>query len=178
MNVQGLFFDFTLSSFTKMAFSQDVGSLSLDSRPPIPFAGAFDYAQIQMAKRFNNPFWKLTERWTEAGKKMKDAAKVLDDFAYGIIKQRELEGLGNFTAERKTEAGNTDLLSLYMHAPKSIRSRAHTDETTRRALRDDNGKPMNKRALRDAVLNLIIAGVSVHLLHLVILSDERTWDTA
>jgi hypothetical protein len=32
--------------------------------------------------------------------------------------------------------------------------------TWNRALRDDNGQPMNKRALRDAVLNLIIAGVS------------------
>lgn len=114
LDEQALFFDFTLSSFTKMAFSQDVGSLTLDTRPPVPFAAAFDFAQSQMARRFNNPFWRITERWTEGGKRMKEASQILDDFAFGIIKQREAEGLGNFTAENKKEAGNTDLLSLYM----------------------------------------------------------------
>jgi hypothetical protein len=97
-----------------MAFSQDVGSLTLDTRPPVPFAAAFDFAQSQMARRFNNPFWRITEPYTKAGKQMKEASRVLDDFAFGIIKQREAEGLGNFTAENKKEAGNTDLLSLYM----------------------------------------------------------------
>lgn len=64
------------------------------------------------------------------GKAMKDARKVLDDFAYSIIEQRETEGRGNFTAEKKQEAKNLDLLSLYM------------------ALRDENGQPMSKKALR------------------------------
>lgn len=60
---------------------------------------------------------------------MKDAAKILDDFAYGIIKQREEQGLGNFTGDKKV-AESTDLLSLYM------------------ALRDENGQAMSKQALR------------------------------
>lgn len=73
------------------------------------------------------------------GKQMTDAVKVLDDFSYGIIDQRAQEGRGNVTASQKKDA-ELDLLSLYM------------------AMRDENGQPMNRKALRDAVLNLIIAG--------------------
>ena len=70
---------------------------------------------------------------------MKQAAKVIDDFAMGIIAQREREGLGNITAgDKKKEVASRDLLSLYM------------------ALRDENGQPMSRKQLRDAVLNLVI----------------------
>lgn len=61
---------------------------------------------------------------------MKAATKIIDEFAYSIIDQRQEEGRGNFTAETKKEAKNLDLLSLYM------------------ALRDENGQPMSRRALR------------------------------
>lgn len=70
---------------------------------------------------------------------MKEAIDCLDAFAYQIINEREQEGLNNITAKEKTQAAKLDLLSLYM------------------ALRDENGAPMTKKALRDAVLNLIIA---------------------
>lgn len=94
-----------------------------------------------MAKRFNNPLWPVTENaFTSTGRKMAACSKVLDDFAYGIIDEREREGLGTFTGDQKAEAGKTDLLSLYM------------------AIRDENGVPMSRSALRDSVLNLIIAG--------------------
>lgn len=61
---------------------------------------------------------------------MAEATKIIDEFAYSIIDQRQVEGRGNFTAETKKEAKNLDLLSLYM------------------ALRDENGQPMSRRALR------------------------------
>jgi cytochrome P450 len=98
------------------------------------------------------------ERLNGQHEKMAEATKIIDEFAYGIIDQRQAEGRGNFTAETKKDAKNLDLLSLYM------------------ALRDENGQPMSRRALRyvmlvtspaqtdsfptlsDAVLNLIIAG--------------------
>ncbi|ORY63680.1 putative cytochrome P450 monooxygenase [Leucosporidium creatinivorum] len=135
-----LFFRFTLNSFAEMAFGTDVGALSLDSDEPVPFAAAFDFAQSVLDRRFNNPFWKIVERFNGQHQKMKEATKIIDEFAYSIIDQRQAEGRGNFTAETKKEAKNLDLLSLYM------------------ALRDENGQPMSRRALRDAVLNLIIAG--------------------
>lgn len=69
---------------------------------------------------------------------MRKAIKTLDEFSYGIIDAREKSGLGNITADQKKE--DLDLLSLYM------------------ALRDENGQPLTRKQLRDAVLNLIIAG--------------------
>jgi cytochrome P450 len=70
---------------------------------------------------------------------MRAAVKTISDFAYDIIDKRakdvELETKG------EKEAGADDLLTLYM------------------ALRDEKGQPMSRTALRDAVVNLIIAGV-------------------
>ena len=75
-----------------------------------------------------SPLWKVTELFTGEKTRMKAASKVMDDFAFKIISQREKEGLGNITRDDKQDS--TDLLSLYM------------------ALRDENGKPLSKRALR------------------------------
>lgn len=61
---------------------------------------------------------------------MADATKVIDEFAYDIISQREKEGLGNLTQADMKDAGAKDLLSLYM------------------ALRDENGQPLSRKALR------------------------------
>lgn len=139
-----------------MAFSVDLETLQDDSIVPVPFAQAFDYAQKVMATRFNDPFWPIKERFSEEGRKMRAAIKVLDEFSYNIINKRQsifisaathadwLDSTGEsegIVGLDKNEAGKTDLLSLYM------------------AIRDESGKPMSKPALRDAVLNLIIAGV-------------------
>lgn len=61
---------------------------------------------------------------------MREAVKVLDDFAYDLIQQREKEGLANLTAADKTGRASNDLLSLYL------------------AIRDENGQPLSKKALR------------------------------
>lgn len=141
-----------------MAFSVDLETLQDTTTVPVPFAQAFDYAQKVMATRFNDPFWPIKEKFSEEGRKMRAAIKVLDEFSYNIIDQRKLLGFAGWLVETeanfliagesegivgldKEAAGKTDLLSLYM------------------AIRDETGKPMSKRALRDSVLNLIIAGV-------------------
>lgn len=128
-----LFFRFTLDSFTEMAFGRS--TRALDSTEPVPFAVAFDYAQGVMDLRFNNPLWPIMERLDGTKAKMEQAVRILDDFAYGIIAQREIEG-----RDGKKGTGDSDLLSLYM------------------ALRDESGEPLSRQALRDALLNLIIAG--------------------
>lgn len=89
-------------------------------------------------RSFDSPVWKLTDIVNGRTAKMRKAIKTLDDFSYGIIDAREKAGLGNITADQKKD--DLDLLSLYM------------------ALRDENGQPMTRKQLRDAVLNLIIAG--------------------
>ncbi|GAA5997838.1 hypothetical protein JCM5350_002745 [Sporobolomyces pararoseus] len=135
-----LFFRFTLSSFSEMAFGSNFGALSTETDEPVPFAKAFDYAQVVMNRRFTNPFWQLTEWFDGTRARMIAANKVMDDFAFAVIKEREEMGRGNFTGSQKNEAADKDLLSLYM------------------ALRDENGQPMNRKALRDALMNLLIAG--------------------
>ncbi len=41
---------------------------------------------------FDSPFWHLTERFDGTKSKMEHAVRIMDDFAYGIIAQREIEG--------------------------------------------------------------------------------------
>ncbi|GAA5838846.1 hypothetical protein JCM5353_003486 [Sporobolomyces roseus] len=135
-----LFFRFTLSTFSEMAFGSNFGALSTETDQPVPFAKAFDYGQVVMNRRFTNPFWQFTEYLDGTRAKMNAASKTMDTFAYKVIQEREEMGRGNFNASQKKEAADKDLLSLYM------------------ALRDENGQPMNRTALRDALMNLIIAG--------------------
>lgn len=139
-DISELFFRFTLSSFSEMAFGSNFGALSTETDEPVPFAKAFDYGQVVMNRRFTNPFWNVTELFDGTRAKMNAANDVMDTFAYKVIKEREEMGRGNFTGSQKKEAADKDLLSLYM------------------ALRDENGQPMNRKALRDALMNLIIAG--------------------
>lgn len=52
VNLPELFFRYTLSSFSKMAFSADLDCLSADPaclERPVPFAVAFDYAQVRFS---------------------------------------------------------------------------------------------------------------------------------
>ncbi|GAA5902147.1 hypothetical protein JCM8208_002488 [Rhodotorula glutinis] len=135
-----LFFRFTLNSFAEMAFGRDLGSLSTETDEQIPFAVAFDEAQCISNGRFTNPLWPVLELFNGNRSRMAELIKVMDSFAYNVIDEREREGLGNFTGADKKEAGEKDLLSLYM------------------ALRDENGAPLTRKMLRDAIFNLIIAG--------------------
>ncbi|GAA6003661.1 hypothetical protein JCM10207_003534 [Rhodosporidiobolus poonsookiae] len=135
-----LFFRFTLSSFTEFAFGQDIAALSTETDAPVLFAQAFDEGQVIMNGRFTNPFWPVSEVLNGTRWKMERATRVLDEFAYGIIDQREREGRGNFVGSQKKEAAETDMLSLYM------------------SLRDEQGAPLSRKMLRDSIFNLIIAG--------------------
>lgn len=70
---------------------------------------------------------------------MAEANQVMDSFAYGVIDDRRRE----MAAQGEKKENAQDLLGYYL------------------AVRDENGQPMSRKALRDAVLNLIIAGVSL-----------------
>lgn len=151
-DLQELFFRFTLDTFCKMSFGFDVGALSLDSAAPVPFAQAFDRVQVLINKRFNksvhlplirstsliqqvvpSPFWKWSEWLDGTDKVIRDNIKIMDDWAYGIIDERQRRGTHTIVGE-KSDA--VDLLSLYM------------------ALRDENGQALNRKGLRDALVCL------------------------
>lgn len=90
------------------------------------------FLDIGLTHILHSPFWKVSEKFNGTSRKMRAAGRILDDFAYGIIDQREAEGLGNFSSGQKKEKATLDLLSLYM------------------SIRDDAGKPLTRRALRYA----------------------------
>ncbi|KAK0552250.1 hypothetical protein OC844_006453 [Tilletia horrida] len=86
-----LFFRYTLNSFSRMAFSSDIGCLTHDPKclsTPVPFAVAFDYAQTVINVRLLMPAFQIVERLTGTAKKMSEATKTIQHFAGGIIDER------------------------------------------------------------------------------------------
>ncbi|KAL8287526.1 hypothetical protein RQP46_003384 [Phenoliferia psychrophenolica] len=148
-----LFFAFTLDSFSLLAFGQAVGALSQSE--PVPFATAFDFVQSGIARNFVNPAWKITDLFSEQGRRMRAEVKVIDEFVYNIIDSREKKKSSD-GEEHEEEKTREDLLTLYTR------------------LRMEDGSKLSRVGLRDAVLNLLIAGrdttaqnlswVSFHLL--------------
>ncbi|GBC05785.1 hypothetical protein RclHR1_06420008 [Rhizophagus clarus] len=134
IDLQDLFFRFTLDTFGKITFETDFGSLTHPENP-VPFAEAFDFVQYMIDKRFINPIWPITELFTKDGVKMRSSCKYLSDFAYNIVKERR---------NNKENLKNNDILSMFMNSEIS----------------DENGneRKLTDKELRDIILNLIIAG--------------------
>lgn len=139
-NIQELFFRFTLSTFVKIAFNQDTGVLA-NADEPDEFGEAFNYAQKVLDMRFVKPFWAFTELFNERGRKMRAARKVIDDFTHKIVGER----LQNAEACRADDdqldkPEGLDLLDLFIK------------------YRTKSGLPLDPQSLKDAILNLMIAG--------------------
>ncbi|KAN0066595.1 heme binding [Thecaphora frezii] len=142
-NMQELFFRFTLSSFVKIAFSQDTGSLSKPDQPD-EFGEAFNFAQKVLDMRFVQPWWKITERFNETGRRMKACGAIIDNFTDEIVanrrKQATLKAQGLVSSSGDDDEGRKDLLDLFM---------AH---------RYADGSGLSNKQLKDTILNLLIAG--------------------
>jgi len=129
-DLQELFYRFTLDSFGKITFGLDFKSLT-NLEKPVPFATNFDFAQRAIIHRFNNPFWKITELFTEEGRKLRKACKWLSEFAYKIIENR-----------RNDPKDPKDILNLFMNS------------------QFDDGRKLTDKELKDVILNFMIAGMS------------------
>ncbi|KAG0142585.1 hypothetical protein CROQUDRAFT_224839 [Cronartium quercuum f. sp. fusiforme G11] len=139
-----IFYKFTLESFVKMTFNQDLDLLKAERCPDIhslssstiAFASAFDFSQNQLDWRFAimNGWSILENKFSSLGNQMREACKTLDEFVYKLIDERE--------GEDKTEdpEARNDLLELFMRAD------------------DETGTSLKRHELKDAVLNMIIAG--------------------
>ncbi|PWN48522.1 putative P450 oxidoreductase, partial [Violaceomyces palustris] len=134
-NIQELFFRFTLSSFVKIAFDQDTGSLSKPDQPD-EFGDAFNFAQKVLDMRFVQPWWKLTEMFNETGTKMTASRKIIDKFTDEIVTTRREQVKRGETRPNARK----DLLDLFM---------AH---------RLSDGSMLSNKQLKDTILNLLIAG--------------------
>ncbi|KAI9309679.1 cytochrome P450 [Cunninghamella echinulata] len=134
LDFHDIMFRFTLDSFVKLSFGVDLNSLSTKGK--IPFANSFDTVQSIAFVRFCNPFYKVTEKIGEILQPWKTTfnqhVKIIDDFAYDVIRQRrkEIDNGEEFN----------DLLSRFMVG------------------KNEYGQPLSDEELRDVVLNMVIAG--------------------
>ncbi|BGP17833.1 hypothetical protein JCM10213_008367 [Rhodosporidiobolus nylandii] len=138
-----VFFSLTLDTFCEMAFSTKPGALlgEKDGRS-VPFAVAFDYTQLVMSRRFQQPFWPSIELLDGTSAKMKSAVAIVHSYANDLVEKRQNEiaakvARGDMIGD---EDGMSDLLTMFLK------------------IRDEKGHGLDKDTLRDAVINLLIAG--------------------
>ncbi|CAG8560489.1 3316_t:CDS:2, partial [Ambispora gerdemannii] len=128
IDLQNLFFRFTFDAFMKICFGQNLDTLTNPENLPL-FAVAFDRVQETIKRRLLNPLWPILEMF---GRKNRKHWKILDDYAYNVIRERRRKPLN-------TEHP-TDILQLFMDTK-------YTD-----------GETLSDKELRDIILNLIVAG--------------------
>lgn len=137
---------FILTSLQPFSFGKRLNLLeaerSLEITPDsasVAFSHAFDFAQNHLSWRIAMVnVWQVIERFVPSlGTPMKEACKTLDDYVYELIDARQRE---------KAPDECEDLLQLFMTAGNAIMS------------------PMGRTELKDAAMNMLIAGRSVHKL--------------
>ncbi|KAI8144404.1 cytochrome P450 [Fennellomyces sp. T-0311] len=130
-----MIYKFTLESFVQIGFGRNLDILC--SNEPVPFAVSFDICQENYFIRLVDPFTNLRESFIKpilhpTQPTIKDHLKTVNDFAYTLIDER---------AEKLNQGIEyKDLLSRFMNA------------------RNESNEPLNRKELRDTVLNFIIAG--------------------
>ncbi|WAR61354.1 hypothetical protein PtB15_12B39 [Puccinia triticina] len=146
-----LFYRYTMESFMQMTFGTDLGLLATENfqeTKPKPqsklsqrtssFVEAFDVAQDQLDFRLAVVIgWQLVEKLNKSmGQRMKNACRVLDEYAYSLIDER-MASVAHMSDVEDEELSHTDLLSILMNA------------------RDER---LGRTELRDTTLGLILAG--------------------
>jgi cytochrome P450 len=131
-----------------LRLGKDLGQLDRIHLPPIrssspspnaKFAEDFDYAQNQMDFRFAFvTFWKVIEKvHFRLGRKIKSACDTLNQYATSLINER----MAKFDLDaQKDEESPTDLLGFFLK------------------MRKEMGDDLGEEEIRDALVNLIIAG--------------------
>lgn len=129
-----------------VSFGKQLHLLEAERSPGIPlditsntFVQSFDFAQNHLSWRFAMVyFWPVIEKLVHRiGKPIKDSCKTLDDYVYSLIDERQ----GDLSQKDTDKC--TDLLALFIRAG------------------DDKGSPLGRTELKDAAMNMIIAGRSV-----------------
>ncbi|KAJ3199756.1 hypothetical protein HK099_003024, partial [Clydaea vesicula] len=136
VDISKVFFGFTLDSFGKIAFGVDFQCLK-NPESPLPFATSFDNVQNLICHRFVNPFWFIFEHINGQRRALNKNIKVIDEFAYEMIKDARAKKLLNVDDE--TDVDKT-LIERFMES------------------KNEDGTYLSDVQLRDVVLNFIIAG--------------------
>ena len=117
INLCDVFFRFTMSTFSQMAFSADLKCLPSDTeglKSRNEFADAFDYAQLVADNRFVDPMPLFLEWFNMQGSRMRKCIKTLRNYCYRIIDLRlQAQESGGNTGAVDSKHGK-DLLQLFI----------------------------------------------------------------
>ncbi|KAF9965338.1 hypothetical protein BGZ70_005028 [Mortierella alpina] len=130
VDMQNMFYLYTLDSFGEVSFGQTFGCLNTPEEE-VEFAAAFDRLNTIVFNRLFEGAWQIREWVTGVNKQVIRDKKTVNDFAMNIIKNRRTHGY---------DKPQKDLLQLFMD------------------MDGDDGKPLSDEMLKDLVLNFIIAG--------------------
>ncbi|KAF9321599.1 hypothetical protein BG003_000915 [Podila horticola] len=130
VDLQEIFYKFTLDSFGEVSFGQSFGCLD-NPEEEVEFASAFDRLNTIVFNRLFEGGWQIREWATGVNKVVAKDKKTITEFALNIIETRRKDGY---------HKPQKDLLQLFMD------------------MEGDDGKPLSSEMLKDLVLNFIIAG--------------------
>lgn len=132
LDIQDLFYRFTIDSIGEIAFGVDLQALRGDA---LPFAIAFDAAQSIIWTRFTDPLFPL-KRWLNISyeRTLSGHIATLNKFANDVIAKRRAESLSQLQSQ-------SDLLSLQMQLGLT-----------------EGYAPATDVYLRDMIMNFMIAG--------------------
>ncbi|KAF9159347.1 hypothetical protein DFQ26_006625 [Actinomortierella ambigua] len=142
VDLHHVFLAFTLDSFGTISFGKSFGCMD-DMERETDFAVSFDDLTTACSLRLIDPLWKLRERVTGAGAKVRYDKALVGQYALSLIERRrqggdsEQEGLFR---PYNVGGGKKDLLQLFMEC------------------RDDQGEPLSDEFIKDIILNFTIAG--------------------
>lgn len=175
LDLQSVFFRFTLDSIGSIAFGEDIRSLE---NANVPFAKAFDAAQAAVEQRFFRPGWQVLEHLDGTRASINAAVAVLDEYCAGLIQRRR--AAGDFTRRR-------DLLSRFMSVteegaveyagegaePSPPSSEEASAASASAAAGQPAPKPVYKYLHNDKFLRDVVLNVSSSKRTLVVLLDQR-----
>ncbi|KAF9974960.1 Protein kinase alk2 [Actinomortierella ambigua] len=131
VDLQDVFYRFTLESFGEIAFGMQFGCLK-DPDNELEFAKAFDRLNFGLSGRLiASPFMRLKDWWTGITAQLQKDEVYVREFAYDVIRKRR-----NSPELRDRR----DLMALFMNA------------------KDENNEPLSDEMLKDMLLNFVIAG--------------------
>ena len=107
VDIQDLFFRFTLDVFAHIAFGISLHSIERDT--PHPFGTAFDEVQSYAVRRFDSPMWRLRRRFwwaSRSERKYRKELKTMNDFLLQAVQAKRRDA--------KSSKLGPDLISQYL----------------------------------------------------------------
>ncbi|CAG8800906.1 15944_t:CDS:2, partial [Gigaspora rosea] len=130
IDLKDLFSRFTIDTIGDISLGEDFRCLTHPDEMS-QFVTYLDVIVFGIFGRFENPFWKFTEKYSKKGQQMYKAFKYIDDYIYNLINKHKSQ----LEVDRDSVK---NLLASFIEAV------------------DDNGKKFNDKELRDVVINLIL----------------------